>query len=85
MPWACRRWGRVGAPAYDSRSMFKLLVYGYSYGRRSSRKLERGHHYNLSFIWLAGGLKPDHETIVGKMEVVGDISWRFSGSGWRGR
>jgi len=56
--------GKVGAPAYDPRTMLKLLVYGYSYGLRSSRKLERECHYNLSFIWLTGGLKPDHKTIA---------------------
>jgi hypothetical protein len=44
--------------------MLKLLVYGYSYGIRSSRKLERETHYNLSFIWLSGGLKPDFKTIA---------------------
>jgi hypothetical protein len=26
-------------------------------------RLERPLHHNLSFIWLAGGLKPDHKTI----------------------
>lgn len=31
--------GRVGCPQYDPRAMLKLLVYGYSYGVRSSRKL----------------------------------------------
>jgi len=55
---------QVGNPAYDPRSMLKLLVYGYSYGWRSSRKLERACHHNLSFIWLMGGLKPDHKTIA---------------------
>jgi len=55
---------KVGCPQYDPRAMFKLLVYGYSYGVRSSRKLERETHYNLSFIWLAGGLKPDFKTIA---------------------
>lgn len=54
----------VGAPDYDPRAMLKLLVYGYSYGIRSSRKLERATHHNLSFIWLVGGLKPDHKTIA---------------------
>jgi transposase len=55
---------RVGCPQYDPKAMLKLLVYGYSYGIRSSRKLEREAHYNLSFIWLVGGLKPDHKTIA---------------------
>ena len=55
---------KVGCPQYDPKVMLKLLVYGYSYGVRSSRKLERETHYNLSFIWLTGGLKPDHKTIA---------------------
>ena len=41
---------KVGCPQYDPIVMLKLLVYGYSYGIRSSRKLEREIHYNLSFI-----------------------------------
>ena len=56
--------GKVGNSAYDPRAMLKLLVYGYSYGVRSSRKLEREVHYNMSFIWLLGGLHPDHKTIA---------------------
>jgi len=55
---------REGNPAYDPRSMLKLLVYSYSYGVRSSRKIEREVYYNLSFIWLMKGLKPDHKTIA---------------------
>jgi len=55
---------KVGCPQYDPRVMLKLLIYGYSYGVRSSRKLERETHYNFSFIWLTGGLKPDHKTIA---------------------
>ena len=55
---------REGNPRYDPKAMLKLLIYGYSYGVRSSRKLERETHYNLSFIWLMGGLKPDHKTIA---------------------
>lgn len=55
---------KIGNSQYHPRSMLKLLVYGYSYGIRSSRKLERECHYNLSFIWLTGGLKPDHKTIA---------------------
>ena len=54
---------KVGNSEYDPRSMLKLLVYGYSYGVKSSRKLERECHHNMSFIWLMGGLKPDHKTI----------------------
>ncbi len=54
---------KLGCPQYHPKAMLKLLIYGYSYGWRSSRKLERATHHNLSFIWLMGGLKPDHKTI----------------------
>ena len=59
-------WGprQVGCPAYDPRVMLKILVYGDSYGIRSSRKLERALHHNVSFMWLAGGLKPDFKSIA---------------------
>jgi len=55
---------KVGNSEYHPHAMLKLLVYGYSYGIRSSRKLERACHHNLSFIWLTSGLKPDHKTIA---------------------
>ena len=55
---------KVGNSEYDPKAMLKLFVYGYSYGVKSSRKLERATHHDLSFIWLMGGLKPDHKTIA---------------------
>jgi transposase len=55
---------KVGNPAYNPKAMIKLLLYGYSYGIRSSRKLERACTHNISFIWLMEGLKPDHKTIA---------------------
>ena len=54
---------KVGNPEYNPKAMLKLLIYGPSYGIRSSRKLERAIYHNLCFIWLMGGLKPDHKTI----------------------
>jgi len=56
--------GKIGSPQYDPTVMLKLLLYGYSYGLRSSRKLERECHYNVGFMWLTGGLQPDHKTIA---------------------
>ena len=55
---------KVGNSEYHPQAMLKLLVYGYSYGIRSSRKLERATHHNLSFIWLTSNLMPDHKTIA---------------------
>ena len=52
-----------GADSYWPKQLLKLLLYGYSTGTRSSRKLEKACHENLSFIWLMGGLTPDYRTI----------------------
>jgi transposase len=54
----------LGNSSYHPKSMLKILVYAYSYGWRSSRKIERALHHNLSFIWLSGGLKPAFKTIA---------------------
>jgi transposase len=59
-----KQWKKVGNSPYDPISMLKLLTFGYSYGWKSSRKLERATHHNLAFIWLVGELKPDHKTIA---------------------
>lgn len=55
---------KAGAHEYHPRSMLKLIIYGYSYGIRSSRKLERACYHNLSFVWLMSGLQPDYRTIA---------------------
>lgn len=55
---------KAGAERYEPRRMLKLLVYGPSYGDRSSRMLERACRHNLSYIWLMNGLQPDYRTII---------------------
>lgn len=55
---------KAGAERYEPRRMLKLLVYGPSYGDRSSRKLERACRHNLSYLWLMNGLQPDYRTII---------------------
>lgn len=57
-------WEKRGNSPYDPMSMVKLLVFAYSYGWKSSRKIERALYHNMAFIWLVGGLKPDHKTIA---------------------
>lgn len=54
----------TGRPAYPPKVMCKLLVYGYSKGIRSSRALEEVVKHDQRYIWLAGGLRPDHTTIA---------------------
>lgn len=53
-----------GANPYWPKAMLKLLVYGYAYGTRSSRKLERACYHNLAYIWLTENIKPDYRTIA---------------------
>lgn len=55
---------KVGNAQYHPYVMTKLIVYGCSYGIRSSRKLERETHNNVTFMWLMRNLKPDHKTIA---------------------
>ena len=53
-----------GCPAYPPRVMTKILVYAYSNGVRSSRKIEALVENDKRYMWLAGGLSPDFHTIA---------------------
>ena len=53
-----------GTPAYPPKVMAKILVFAYSKGIRSSRKIEELLENNVRYMWLAGGLKPDFHTIA---------------------
>jgi len=56
---------KAGHEQYDPCKMLKLVLYSYSYGgTRSSRRMDRACHHNLSFIWLMGGLKPGYRSII---------------------
>jgi transposase len=54
---------QVGNSEYYPKLMLKLLIFGYSYGVKSSRKLERETYNNIAFMWLMRKLTPDHKTI----------------------
>ncbi len=56
-------YGERGAPAYAPELLFGIVVYGYATGVFSSRQLERATYECLPFIYLAGGLHPDHDTL----------------------
>jgi transposase len=53
-----------GRPPYDPRLMVALLLYAYSLGVRSSRKIERMCWRDLGFRVIAGNRQPDHATIA---------------------
>jgi transposase len=54
----------VGRPAYDPEMMCALLLYSYSNGLRSSRRIEASCRTDAAFRVICGGLVPDHATIA---------------------
>jgi len=52
-----------GQPAYHPVMMVKLLLYAYSTGVASSRRMERETRENVAFRVLCAGSHPDHSTI----------------------
>ena len=52
-----------GRPPYPPSALLKLYLYGYRYGIRTTRKLEREAQTNIEAMWLLSGLKPKYKTI----------------------
>lgn len=53
-----------GAPAYDPKMMLKLIVFAYSQGVRSSRKIDAALRQDLRFMFLSQMSRPDFRTIA---------------------
>jgi hypothetical protein len=53
-----------GYPAYDSKTLLGVLLYGYCLGARSSRQLERRCTEDIASRVLAVNQFPDHVTIA---------------------
>jgi transposase len=53
-----------GRPAYHPSVLLKLYIYGYKYGLRSSRQLEREARLNMEAMWLLSGVHPKYHTIA---------------------
>lgn len=53
-----------GRPPYHPALMIKLLIYGYSIGKMSSRKLEQATYDNVAFRVLTCNQHPDHDSIA---------------------
>jgi transposase len=58
------RYGAMGQPAYAVRLMLKVILYGFTVGLFSARKLSRACGENLAFQYLAGLEKPAFKTII---------------------
>ncbi len=55
--------GGKGELSYHPRMMLKLLIYAYSVGVPSSRKMARQVEENVAFRYLAAGSFPNHRTL----------------------
>ncbi len=58
------RYGNMGQPAYHPRLMLKVILYGFTVGVFSSRKLQRACQENLAFKYLAGMETPVFRTFI---------------------
>jgi transposase len=58
-----RKDGR-GLAAYHPEMLTRLLLYGYSIGESSSRRIEQATYDDLAFRYLAADQHPDHDTIA---------------------
>lgn len=59
-----RQYAGRGSKAYHPATLLALLVYGYSTGVFSSRKLERATYDSVAFRYIAAGSHPDHDTLA---------------------
>lgn len=57
-------YGNLGQPAYHPRLMMKVILYGFTVGVFSSRKLQRACQENLAFKYLAGMETPAFKTFI---------------------
>ena len=53
-----------GQPPYHPAMMLSLLLYAYSTGVFSSRKIERATYENVAFRFLAANQHPDHDSVA---------------------
>lgn len=71
-------YSELGCRAYHPRMLLKLLLYGYSMGIRSSRRIQKETREDLVFMWLAGMQEPDFRTISDfRKDRIKDITSLF--------
>lgn len=58
-----RSYSELGCHAYHPRMLLKVILYGYSVGLRSSRRLQKELREDVVFMWLSGMKEPDFRTI----------------------
>ena len=62
----------IGCSAYDPKILLKVVLFAYSRGILSSRKIERACQEHITFMALACGMVPDHGTIAACISSMKD-------------
>jgi transposase len=62
----------IGCSAYDPKILLKVVLFAYSRGIISSRKIERACQENITFMSLACGTVADHSTIAAFISSMKD-------------
>jgi len=69
----------LGCHAYHPAMLIKVILYAYSLGLRSSRRIQKEIREDLVFMWLAGRQEPDFRTISDfRKSRLGDIKQLFN-------
>ncbi len=59
-----RQYAGRGSKAHHPATLLAILIYGYSTGVFSSRKLEMATYDSVAFRYIAAGSHPDHDTLA---------------------
>ena len=59
-----RQYAGRGSAAHHPAVLLGLLIYGYSTGLPSSRKIERATYDSVAFRYIAANTHPDHDTLA---------------------
>lgn len=62
----------AGRRAYDPKVLLKVVLFGYSRGLTSSRRIEQACRENVVFMALSCGQQPDHSTIAAFVSSMKD-------------
>jgi len=62
----------AGCSAYDPKILLKVVLFGYSRGLTSSRRIERACRENVTFMAMSCAQKPDHSTIAAFVSSMKD-------------
>jgi len=73
-----RQYAGRGSKAHHPATLLAILVYGYSTGVFSSRKLEMATYDSVAFRYIAAGTHPDHDTLASfRKRFIDEIAGLF--------